>query len=144
MKIPLYKAFFSCLAFLLYAGHSQASSPDDFIHEHLVTFSPPILEGNHHHPCQGVRVSSKVILTSDSCVHLVTEQINSGIPVEVLNSQRTSIGKVTLLFSSESNKGFLGLDTGNAYVKPDERYPTLQHTSMNRLKPAKAFLPAAV
>ena len=138
MKKYLFTIFSSCLAALLCINQSHAEPANDFISEHLVTFSPPILEGNNHHPCHGIRVSSKILLTSEECVHLISKQIGSGIPVEVL-SKKTPFGKARLLTSAESKKGLLGLDAQKVFTRSEQSYPGLENRVSERLKPAKAF-----
>ena len=139
MKKYLFPIFSSCLAALLCINQSHAEPANDFISEHLVTFSPPILEGNNHYPCHGIRVSSKVLLTSDECARLISDQIGSGVSVKVLSKQRQPFGEVRLLTHAESKIGLLGLNTQKVLTKSEQPYPTLEHNISGRLKPAKAF-----
>ena len=139
MKMRLLRFFLSCLWALLYPGHSYAESPDDFIYEHLVTFSPPISEGDNHYPCQGIRVRPSILFTSNNCVHLITKQLLAGKPIEALDIHRIPLGKVKLFPNMDEKKGFLGLDTSKAYVNPDQRYPVLHDKPLRQLSPAKAF-----
>ena len=138
MKKRLLKFFFNCLWALLYASHSYAEPPDDFISAHLVTFFPPI-QGDNHYPCQGIRVRPSVLFTSNACVSLISEQLNAGTPIEALDLHKAPLGKVKLLSGIDGEKGFLGLDTSKAYMNPGQRYPALHHKPLSRLSPAKAF-----
>ena len=139
MKRHIFQSFFWFLFLMFSSGHPFAEPTWNAIQEYIVTFTPDIYVGTNYQPCQGVQVSSEILLTGIECTLAISAQLDKEVIIEALNSTRISVGQIRQLSINESNKGFLRLVPRERNVMGSQPYPALHNRPPASLKYAQGF-----